>query len=65
MNHFIQIKDFISLMEVTPLIYIPIYCACVLSTAASEVPQAAGGNPTVEGAPQPEGRARQTAGAGD
>lgn len=36
-----------------------------LSTAAYEVPQAAGRNPTVEGASQPEGRAHQTAGAGD
>lgn len=35
------------------------------STASSEVPQAAGGDPTAEGAPQPEGRARQTAGARD
>lgn len=38
---------------------------CVSSTAASEVPQAAGGDPTAEGARPPEGRARQTAGAGD
>lgn len=39
--------------------------SCVSSTAASEVPQAAGGDPAVEGAPPPEGRACQTAGAGD
>lgn len=37
----------------------------VWSTAASEVPQAAGRDPTVEGAAQPEGRASQTAGVGD
>lgn len=36
-----------------------------LSAAASEVPQAAGRNPTAEGAPQPEGRAHHTAGARD
>lgn len=35
------------------------------STAAHEVPQAAGGNPPAERAPQPERRARQAAGAGD
>lgn len=36
-----------------------------MSTVAPQVPQAAGGNPTTKGAPQPEGRAHQTAGAGD
>lgn len=36
-----------------------------LSAAAHEVPQAAGGDPTAEGAAQPEGRAHQAAGAGD
>ncbi len=51
-------------------IYIYILCVCLcvcvcVSTATSEIPEAAGGNPTVEGAPQPERRARQTAGAGD
>lgn len=35
------------------------------SAAAHEVPQAAGGDPTAEGAAQPEGRAHQAAGAGD
>lgn len=35
------------------------------STAAHEVPQAAGGNPPAERAPQPERRACQAAGAGD
>lgn len=42
------------------------YIVCVfLSTATYEVPQATGGNPAAEGAPQPEGRAHHTAGAGD
>lgn len=36
-----------------------------MSTVTSQVSQAAGGNPTPEGAPQPERRAHQTAGAGD
>lgn len=40
-------------------------CVFILSTAAHEVPQAAGGDPTFEGAAQPEGRAHQAAGAGD
>lgn len=37
----------------------------ILSAAAHEVPQAAGGDPTAAGAAQPEGRAHQAAGAGD
>lgn len=37
----------------------------LLSTAAPQVPQTTGGNPAAKGAPQPEGRAHQTAGAGD
>lgn len=37
----------------------------LLPAAAHEVPQAAGGDPTAEGAAQPEGRAHQAAGAGD
>ena len=51
-------------VDTAALIYPTLLSLC-LSTAASEVPQAAGGDPTTEGAPKPEGRARQTAGAGD
>lgn len=40
-------------------------CFLSVSAAADEVPQAAGGDPTAEGAAQPEGRAHQAAGAGD
>lgn len=40
-------------------------CVCVGCAAASEVPQAAGGDPASAGDAQPEGRPHQAAGAGD
>lgn len=36
-----------------------------LSTVATQVPQAAGGDPTAERAPQPEGCAHHAPGVGD
>lgn len=38
---------------------------CVLSAAASEVPQTAGGNPTSQGTSEPERRAHQATRTGD